>query len=300
MKAIKLLSIFFLLLISCKKKEVFAQDTLKKEQKMVVSETNYSEESLDNLLKCGDYSYMDGYFTIPDNGCIYNPNKLNTLGNVEVYLIPKKISEENIDVDKEEFKIRKLNIGELKKLYNIYILIIGKKYLTHNSNMDIPYYPKFPYKQSIFKWINGAWKNTLTLNITSENDSKYNNWKTSIYNNPNTKENSQNIELNGDYYIKAKVASIETGDPIEISFYFNFESSQAILSIGTNNSLEAYCEGIYKINQNNGVLKLVYTDEGTCTSDEEESSFLIKKEDNQYYIKSKRFFDFEWHLLNRK
>jgi hypothetical protein len=115
-----------------------------------------------------------------------------------------------------------------------------------------------------------------------------------------TKEINQNIDLKGNYFIKTKVSSVETGEPIEITFYFSFETSQAILSIGTNNSLEAYCEGTYTITQNKGVSKLIYNGEGTCTSDLEESSFLIKKEKNQYYIKSKRFIDFEWYLLNRK
>lgn len=115
-----------------------------------------------------------------------------------------------------------------------------------------------------------------------------------------TKEINQNVDLKGNYSIKTKVESVETGEPIEITFYFSFESPQAILSIGTNNSLEAYCEGTYSITQNKGVSKLIYTDEGICTSDLEESSFLIKKENNQYYIKSKRFIDFEWHLLNSK
>ncbi|MBZ4044409.1 hypothetical protein K8B81_18730 [Flavobacterium hibisci] len=114
------------------------------------------------------------------------------------------------------------------------------------------------------------------------------------------KQNNESIDLKGDYSIKTKVESVKTGEPIEITFYFSFESAEAILSIGTNNSLEAYCEGTYSITQNKGILKLIYNGESTCTSDVEESSFLIKKENNQYYIKSKRFIDFEWHLLNRK
>lgn len=298
MKSIKLLSIFFLLLISCKKKEVYAQEPSKKEKKEVISETNYSKESLDNILKCGDYSYMDGYFTVPDNGCIYNPKTLNKLGNVEVYLIPKNRLNNNIDFEKEETKIRKLNVDDLKKLYDIYVLIVDKSDLTYNANMDIPYYPKYPHKQNIFKWTNGTWEKKLTINIASENNTEYNDWKSNLLS--NSKQNTDEIDLKGNYFIKTKVSSVETGEPIEITFYFSIGTSQAILSIGTNNSLEAYCEGTYTITQNKGVSKLIYNDEGTCTSDLEESSFLIKKENNQYYIKSKRFIDFEWYLLNKK
>jgi hypothetical protein len=90
MKLIKLLALL-LLFTSCKGNN--DSGTLKTEKNtatnIVVNETDYSDESLDNLLKCGDYSYMGGYFTIPDYGCIYESNKTNKLGNVEIYLIPR-------------------------------------------------------------------------------------------------------------------------------------------------------------------------------------------------------------------
>ncbi|OXA99108.1 hypothetical protein B0A81_21475 [Flavobacterium plurextorum] len=93
--------------------------------------------------------------------------------------------------------------------------------------------------------------------------------------------------MKGSYFIKTKVVSVETGDPIEINFYFEFQTSDVILSIGTKNSLEGYCEGSYAIVKDKEGLKLKYTGDGTCTSDEEESSFLIKKENDQYYKKVK-------------
>jgi hypothetical protein len=267
---------------------------------LIVSENDYSEKSLDNLLKCGDYSYMDGYFTVPDYGCIYQPNAINTLGNAEIYLVPKKRASEEFDVEKEENKISKMSINNFKENFDIYIIIIDKKYLIHNDKMDVPYYPKYPYKQAIFKWKDGAWGKITTLSINKENNSEYKNWKTQflVIQEPSQKEEIG--ELKGDYFIKTKVSSVETGDPIEISFYFEFQASEAILSIGTKNSLEAYCEGSYNVSKNNDGLKLKYTGEGTCTSDEEESSFLIKKESNQYYIKSKRFLNSDWQLLKKR
>lgn len=291
-----------LILFGCKENN---QDSIKVGQKniatnVIVDKTNYSNEALDNLLKCGDYSYMDGYFTIADYGCIYQPNKINKLGNAEVYLVPKKEPKENLDVEKEESKIGKMSIEDLKEFYDIYILIIDKKYLAHNVNMDVPYYPNYPYKQAIYKYEDGVYKNTATLNISNEKDSQYNDWKTKFLNNSNRSKQKITSDLKGDYFIKTKVSSVETGDPIDVSFYFSFDVSKAILSIGTNNSLEAYCEGSYSVSANDNTLTLKYTGEGTCTSDEEESTFLIKKEDNQYYIKSKRFYDFKWQGLNKK
>jgi hypothetical protein len=304
MKLIKLLALL-LLFTSCKDNN--DSGTLKTEEKntatnIVVNETDYSDESLDNLLKCGEYSYMDGYFTIPDYGCIYESNKTNKLGNVEIYVIPKEKLNLNVDsdIEKEEKNINKMDINNLKKSYDIYIFIIDKKYLMHNVNMDVPYYPNYPYKQIIFKNTNGLWKNTTTLNINNEDDTQYKDWKDKFLNNSNEISKDKNIELKGDYVIKTNVSSVETGDPIEISFYFNFNSSEAILSIGTNNSLEAYCEGTYSIIQDTSTIKLKYTGEGTCTSNEGESMFLIKKEKDHYYIKSKRFYDYKWQILNKK
>lgn len=291
-----------LILFGCKEN---SQDSIKVEKKniatnVIVDKTNYSNEALDNLLKCDDYSYMDGYFTIADYGCIYQPNTINKLGNAEVYLVPKKELKENLDIEKEESKIGKMSIGDLKKSYDIYILIIDKKYLAHNVNMDVPYYPNYPYEQAIYKYEDGRYKNTTILNISNEKDSQYNDWKTKFLNNSNRSKQKITSDLKGDYFIKTKVSSVETGDPIDVSFYFSFDVSKAILSIGSNNSLEAYCEGSYSVSANDNVLTLKYTGEGTCTSDEDESTFLIKKEDNQYYIKSKRFYDFKWQGLNKK
>ncbi|WP_310555765.1 hypothetical protein [Flavobacterium sp.] len=302
MKLIKYL-LLALLFINCRQEKTENNRVKEIEgvsNEVLNSDTAYSDESLDALLKCGEYSLMDDYFTVPDNGCIYAPSTINKLGNVEVYLIPKTNLNDAIDVEKEEAKINIMNIADLKKNYNIYILVIDKKYLTHNQNMDIPYYPSLPYEQIVFKYENGIWEKTNILNLKEGNDSEYNNWKKKNLVKSQFVGDNKSLELKGDYFIKTKVSSVETGDPIDVKFYFNFETSTATLSIGSDNSLEAYCEGTYSINKNNDNLKLEYTDEGTCPSDKDESSFLIKEENNQYYIKSKRFYDFDWKILKLK
>ncbi|WP_394773620.1 hypothetical protein [Flavobacterium sp.] len=298
----KYICLLIIILISCKnnneKSLIMEPKTLS--TNLILSNNDYSEKLLDNLLKCGDYSYMDGYFTVPDYGCIYQSSAINTLGNAEIYLVPRERLVEGIDVEGEEDKVGKMAINNLKENFDIYIMIIDKKYLIHNDKMDVPYYPKYPFKQVIFKWKDGAWENITALTINKENDSQYNNWKAQFLVSKQLSREEKIVELKGDYFIKTKVSSVETGDPIEVNFYFEFEIQQAILTIGTKNSLEAYCEGTYSITKNNEFLKLQYIGEGTCTSDEDESTFLVKKENNQFYIKSKRFINPDWQLLKKK
>lgn len=300
MKVIKYF-VVFLLFINCRKEKT--ENNIKEigtiSNEVVNIDVDYSNESLDALLKCGEYSFMDGYFTVPYYGCIYQPTSQNKLGNAEIYIIPKKTIDKNSDVEKEENKINQMSINDLKNNNNLYILLIDKKYLKHDNKMDVPYYPILPYEQIVFKYEDGSWRKATVLNINKENDPQYNDWKTKNLVQLN-KSNNQSIELEGDFYIKTKVSSVETGDPIDISFYFTFTTSEAILSISSNNSLETYCEGSYSINKTSDILKLEYTGEGTCTSDKEESTFLIKKEKNQYYIKSKRFYNFDWERLMLK
>lgn len=298
MKLFKLLSIL-IVFTACKNDNKESVRTKSKEltTNLLVNDDAYSEKLLDDLLKCGDYSFMDGYFTVPDYGCIYQPPTVNTLGNVEIYLLPKKKLIAENDIENEEGLVAKMSINKLKVNYDVYILVIDKKYLTHNDKTDVPYFPHFPYKQLIYKWTDGLWKNIAILNINDKNDSQYKKWKSEFLIIPDLPQKQEIREMKGSYFIKTKVESIETGDLMEISFYFEFQTSGAILSIGTKNSLEAYCEGSYAVIKDKEGLKLKYTGEGTCTSDEEESSFFVKKENDQYYIKSKRFINEDWQLL---
>lgn len=298
MSRILILFIFILFSPSKKATTPTALNATTHENK-ITNNSQITYEELDNLLKCGDYSYVDNYFTIPDNGCIYEPNGLNKLGNVEVYLIPKTKLESNFDIEREENKINLMNTVELKKRYNIFLFIIEKKYLKKYTDRDIPYYPVLPYEQIIYKY-DGEWKKYETLKITSESGSNYVDLKNKIFN-PSQELIKKNNNLEGDFVIKTKVSSVETGDLVDVSFYFNFKSSEAILSIGATNSLDAYCEGIYNIIEKDGIIKLIFMGEGTCTSDKEESAFYIKKENNEYFIKSIRFYeDTSWQKLIKK
>lgn len=291
MKLIKL--ILALLIISCNNSNIAIEAS---NENNIVNKINYSDSSLNSLLKCGNYSYMGSYFTIADYGCIYQSSAINKIGNVEIYLIPREKLNE-IDIEKEENKINTMNIDDLKKTYEIYLLLIDKKYLKQDPNKDVTYYPTLPYDQIIFNFSN-LWKQVKTLHITQENDPQYHEWKKKLE--ASTQVLNNNIqELQGNYFIHTKTTSIETGDPISINYYFHFENNKAILSTGSENSLEAYCEGSYSISQNGDYMKLEYAGEEICTSDKDESTFIIKTENNEYYIKSKRFYNNTWQVMSK-
>lgn len=95
--------------------------------------------NLDSVIFCSNYVYEDGYFTTPSYGCIYNPKKGNELGNLIIYLIPKKKT-----FKQDAKKINFLKITEIKKKFDIYIYLIDKKYL------DPIYYSEKPYIEQLF------------------------------------------------------------------------------------------------------------------------------------------------------
>ncbi len=101
--------------------------------------------------------------------------------------------------------------------------------------------------------------------------------------------------------LKIKVESIQSDDQIDMAYFININKNNAILSISCTNPNEIYCEGEYSLSQKDEFIHLIHTGEtGICTSNIEDSSFDIKKEGTLYYIRSKRFIDYEWHKLNRK
>lgn len=290
-------AVLFLLLISCK--ENTAENDIRKSEEGVNAQNldtiPYSNQLLDSILLCGDYSYMNGYFTIPYNGCIYKPETINKIGNIEIYLMPKKKINEN-DIENEEKKINTLSINDLKNNYKIYLFIIDKKFLEYNKNMEVAYYPMFPHKQMVYMYSN-KWEKINTLNILDENNAMYKKVKGDLLRSDLI---SDTVTLDGNYHVKTKVVSVESGDPIELDFYINVKQPEATLSIGSNNGMESYCEGAYNIQKDGDVFMLEYIGEGICTSDVNESVFVIKYENDKFYIRSKRFYDDKWIVLTKK
>lgn len=120
-----------------------------------------NSSQLDSLLTCNgdntEYSNLDGYYYLPDYGCVYNGSS-NKLGNAFVFLIP------NIDQKKD------LNFKELKGIKEKIIFLIPKDYLIKTNTSDSPYIPKENYKVKIFLNSGKGWieSDNLKFNDLSE------------------------------------------------------------------------------------------------------------------------------------
>ena len=139
------------------------------------TENTYTESQLNSLLKCGEYAYINGYFAIPDGGCIYFPER-NSIGNVEIYAIPKTRTIDIENIDTETNLINSLSANELKETHTIYMIIVDKKYLSHTPNLETPYHPEIPYKQNIYENSGKTWKAVRSISINNENDTQLTAW----------------------------------------------------------------------------------------------------------------------------
>ncbi|MDR1876285.1 MAG: hypothetical protein LBQ84_01530 [Flavobacteriaceae bacterium] len=111
---------------------------------------------LDEMLKCDEYTYGDGYYTIPYNGCIYDSIKDN-LGKSYIFLIPKDntIDDSNVSdelIDKETQIVNNSSVEDIKEKYNIAIFLIEVKYLKKYVNAEETFYQEFPYVEKYISY----------------------------------------------------------------------------------------------------------------------------------------------------
>lgn len=136
---------------------------------------------LDKLLKCGEFDIREGYYRIPDNGCVYNPENGNLIGNVDVILIPiteefkvvniNKQCDGDIDCLKNIYsRISSLSIENLKNNFNAIIFTIDKKYLKQTPQLDQPYNPSIPYQITSYILNNGYWKKEESYGVKQDED----------------------------------------------------------------------------------------------------------------------------------
>ena len=113
----------------------------------------------------------------------------------------------------------------------------------------------------------------------------------------NLKKNSIEVDNNiiGSYHISTDALSNYDQSKIKLEYFLSFESNKkAILSIGAEQVQDYGCEGEYKLSSENNILHA----KGKCDQ-EDVDDFYIKKENDQVYIKSKRFINKDWQKLSK-
>jgi hypothetical protein len=112
----------------------------------------------------------------------------------------------------------------------------------------------------------------------------------------------------GMYFLKTQIENYETGNPVDVTYYLYFDNKSATLNFSNNKF--SMCEGQYFFTEKKGklYLKRDENDGRTCVSIPDENKIFpngteiifIKKKENKYYIKSKRFYNYNWQVLNKK
>ena len=112
----------------------------------------------------------------------------------------------------------------------------------------------------------------------------------------------------GMYFLKTQIENYENGNPVDVTYYLYFDKKSATLNFSNNKF--AMCEGQYFYVEKKGklYLKRDENDGRTCVTLQDENKFFpngaeiifIKKKENKYFIKSKRFYNLNWQQLNKK
>ncbi len=117
-----------------------------------------------------------------------------------------------------------------------------------------------------------------------------------------------NDKPKGMYFVKTQIENYETGDPVNVTYYLYFNKKSATLNFSNNKF--TMCEGQYFYTEKMGklYLKRDENDGRTCVGlDDNDKIFpngseiiYLKKNNNKYYIKSKRLYNSDWQLLKKK
>lgn len=132
-------------------------------------------KALDATIKCGGcntFSKGEGYFNLPDYGCMYSPSAKYNLGLAEVYIIEKKPQSMNsLSEDAQIQKVNALKTDQIKNNFDVYIYIVDKKYLQFFPKGDSPYEAKYPYVQALYNYDNhlNKWVLINQVTVTAQN-----------------------------------------------------------------------------------------------------------------------------------
>lgn len=136
--------------------------------------TQQHNNNFDDVLKEGDYTWDEDYFTTADYGVIYN-KKTNPFGNLKIYLIPKnKLKIKDEQIEEENSRVNGFSIDEYKKKFKIIIFLIDKKDLNYTKSGDPVYYQKPTYEEKIYTYDENAnqWIFIDSIKILNEGENE--------------------------------------------------------------------------------------------------------------------------------
>jgi|GEM_PF-3180293 len=142
-----------------------------------------SNLDFDKILKINEYVYGvsdhgDFFTTSYDAGVYYDPKNGNDLGNLVTFLVPKdflffqkqlKYIKDGEPEPLEEY-INKLSIEEYKKLFDIYVFLVDKKYLISTPGYDSQYNYTEKYQTDVYQYKNKSWNKIDSFVVNSEEE----------------------------------------------------------------------------------------------------------------------------------
>ncbi|MBF7092863.1 hypothetical protein IUY40_15110 [Flavobacterium sp. ALJ2] len=179
-----LLLFFAFSIISCK-------DNSPEKKEDVYHHNETKKLNLDKILKINEYIFKSSesgcFFTTSyDDGTVYDPEHGNDLGNLVTFLIPKNFNFfkkhskyiNKDDYEKLEKYVNKLSIEELKKAFDIYVLLVDKKYLVATPGYDSAYKFTDNYQTDVYQYRNNAWEKIESFIVDSdEKHTKETEWR---------------------------------------------------------------------------------------------------------------------------
>lgn len=270
--------------------------------------TSNLDEQLDKLLHCDKFDIREGYYQIPDYGCMYNPTVNNDLGNANVLLFPIKNQFNTLNIDKKcngdydclktiYSDIYNLSITEIKENFNALIFIENKEYLESTPSLDKPYNAKIPYIINSYQLKNGIWIKGKIFKVNNE-ENEIDNWQNNLINdfledskvvlNKKSQTLSSENDISVDWYGKystffsyGEIGGHNTGWILEIEISKdNIRATGEGYQISFTDILTANEEG------NKLILSHLKNINGYKLGEKMNPEFVLLKNENSYFINS--------------
>lgn len=297
----------FTILFSCKKEN----NTINAQEKSIVSD-NIKNITLPFDSKSFVYSKKDkkGYYVYDktfkknnySNSLSRIYGKINLNNDIDLLFIERKPNDDEFTEPIVTLYSYNNKLNSKIDSLSIYETIEGEGNREKRFKMDMSKNIYIYENSSGYDFTN----NGKEILITENNQNKY-----SISNNGKfvLQEKKQNTPISngklsppnktwfGSYSIKTDAISNADNKKIILKYYITINSlSDATLSVGAENPQDYNCEGDYTLQKEDDN---TLSGSGIC-NENDINDFYIKKENDKYFIKSKRFINQDWQELKKE